>query len=68
MCYECKCVRCGECNGSGRVWETFDGKYLGDHRSDDMDELICCPDCDGSGVTEYCDGCMKLEMDNDCEY
>lgn len=48
----CTCVPCGSCNGTGNVWFTFDGKYLGNHRSDDLDNLERCDDCEGSGIAE----------------
>ena len=35
----CKCVFCGECDGMGTVWRSFSGKYLGNRRCDDLDEL-----------------------------
>jgi RecJ-like exonuclease len=58
----CQCVQCEECKGSGSVWRSFSGKYLGRHRCDDMDELETCEECRGSGVTETCEECqMKIE-------
>jgi hypothetical protein len=60
----CACVACEECGGSGHVWRSFSGKYLGNHRCDDLDELETCEECHGSGITEMCDGCQtKLEQD-----
>ena len=59
----CKCVLCDSCNGTGNVWFTFDGKYLGNKRSDDLDELERCEDCEGSGITEMCDECCQSEED-----
>jgi len=58
----CKCVICGECMGNGRVWRSFSGKYLGNNRCDDLDDMESCPDCDGSGITEICDECMNCEQ------
>lgn len=57
----CKCVPCSECNGSGSVWFSFSGKYLGNHRSDDLDELVTCEVCSGSGLDEMCDECREKE-------
>ena len=57
----CTCVKCSECNGTGNVWISFSGKYLGRFHCDDLDELDICPDCDGSGITEICDSCMGAE-------
>jgi len=55
---KCTCVPCGSCGGTGTVWFTFDGKYLGDRRSDDLDKLERCEDCEGSGIAEECDYCV----------
>ena len=62
----CQCVSCPECHGSGHVWFAFPGpdrggKYLGDHRCDDLDELELCFHCGGSGITETCDRCQEME-------
>lgn len=56
----CKCVFCGECGGSGVVWFSFSGTYLGDRRSDDLDEMELCPECHGSRISEECDECRKM--------
>lgn len=58
MANKCTCVSCSSCRGTGNVWFTFNGKYLGNHRSDDMDQLETCYDCDGSGLSEVCEFCM----------
>lgn len=60
---ECKCERCGECNGSGTIWFDFQGNYLGHHRCDDLDEPDNCPECSGSGIIDQCDHCNALEED-----
>jgi RecJ-like exonuclease len=57
----CHCVQCEECNGNGHVWFDFRGKYLGNHRSDDMDELEQCETCGSRGIIETCDRCQLLE-------
>ena len=57
----CTCVSCGECGGSGIVWISFSGKYLGNHRCDDLDDLESCPDCGGSGISSVCDECRDAE-------
>jgi hypothetical protein len=59
----CQCVSCGACGGTGHIWTDFRGRYLGQHRSDDTDELESCPDCDGSGITEECDSCSDSRVD-----
>jgi RecJ-like exonuclease len=61
----CRCVSCSSCEGTGNVWLDFRGKYLGNHRSDDMDELVRCEDCEGSGISEECDECADRYMDED---
>jgi len=59
----CTCKPCPECGGTGDVWISFDGEYLGRYRCDDLDELDVCPECDGSGLFEMCDECMMAEDD-----
>jgi len=49
----CKCIACGECNGNGRVRISFD------------DDLVSCPDCDGSGLSEVCEECRDAEWDDE---
>lgn len=63
----CKCVSCGECGGSGSIWRSYFGKYLGKHRCDDLDEMDCCPECGGDGIIALCGECREKweeEMDN----
>lgn len=57
----CRCIRCGDCNGSGTVWFDWRGHYLGNSRCDDLDELEHCDRCGGSGIIEVCDRCQLLE-------
>ena len=56
----CNCVRCPDCGGSGSYWIDQRGHYLGQHRSDDMDDLEHCDSCGGSGITEVCGRCEYL--------
>ncbi len=57
----CECVRCPDCKGTGNVWFSFGGKrYLGAHRSDDLDEMETCENC-SNGILETCDRCAQLE-------
>lgn len=56
----CECVRCDSCGGSGNVWFDFRGRYLGNARCDDMDELELCEECHG-GIVEFCYRCQRLE-------
>lgn len=60
---DCTCVHCDECGGSGNVWFSFNHKYLGRYRCDDLDELETCESCRGSGIEEMCDHCRELEDD-----
>jgi len=63
---ECTCTSCEGCGGTGHVWYSFSGEYLGNSRCDDMDELEVCDDCGGSGIFDVCDHCRVLEeMDGD---
>ena len=71
----CRCVRCGECNGTGTVWFTFGsalyggGQYLGSSRCDDLDEMETCGECRGSGISEECENCADhREMEQDASY
>ena len=61
----CKCITCSECGGSGHIWISFSGKYLGQHRCDDLDEMDTCPECGGSGITEMCDECREAFDEED---
>lgn len=64
----CRCVRCAECGGSGNVWISMDGKYVGKHRSDDLDDMEPCDECGGSGITETCERCQLLrDADHDAD-
>lgn len=68
----CECVICSECGGSGRVWFSFpgpgrEGKYLGNHRCDDLDEMDTCSICGGSGVSEVCHECQCQYNDEEDE-
>lgn len=56
----CKCVSCSACGGTGSIWVDFRGRYLGNYRSDDLDEMDICDECGGSGTAEVCDHCMDL--------
>ncbi len=63
----CKCVICPECGGSGDVWESITGEYIGWAHIDDLDHLITCPMCDGEGILEYCSACLQAEEeDREC--
>ncbi len=68
----CTCEICAECEGTGNVWFAFPGpdrggKYLGNHRSDDLDELETCEWCHGSGIAEMCDECRDAEEQFEAE-
>jgi hypothetical protein len=56
---------CPECGGLGNVWWSFSGKYLGQSRCDDLDELEMCEECHGSGLLNMCDNCIEEEEDSD---
>lgn len=61
----CECVLCSECGGTGTVWFAFPGpdrggRYLGNHRNDDLDEMDMCTNCHG-GITELCHECEDRE-------
>jgi hypothetical protein len=57
----CTCITCPECGGTGSVWFSFCGKYLGNYRCDDLDELERCPECEGGGLVEMCDYCQSAK-------
>jgi hypothetical protein len=66
---KCTCVSCFECCGTGTVWFSFNGDYLGYYRCDDMDDMQICPECEGSGITEMCAHCEdRLEQEADEMY
>lgn len=60
----CRCVSCGSCNGSGHILVDMRGRYLGAHRTDDLDEMELCPDCEGSGISEECAACYDGRADD----
>lgn len=57
----CKCTPCSQCKGTGTVWVSFSGEYLGHSRCDDLDEMYECESCDGTGIDSYCDECIVEE-------
>ena len=58
----CQCVPCSECGGTGVVFRSFTGNYLGNHRCDDLDEMETCDECGGDGLSEMCEECqLKAE-------
>jgi len=61
----CECLICDYCHGSGMVWVSKIGEYLGNHPCDDTDELETCPFCDGTGITAVCYECTLSEIE--CE-
>ena len=63
---DCTCVSCPDCGGTGSIWLDFQGRYLGSHRCDDLDELEPCDSCGGSGVSETCQSCAD-DCDRDSE-
>lgn len=54
----CECVVCTTCEGSGNLWFTISGRYLGVHRSSDLDEMEPCDNCRGTGILEMCESCF----------
>jgi len=57
----CECVLCGSCGGTGSIWVDFAGRYLGNRRCDDLDQMEPCEDCGGSGVIEVCYECQEAQ-------
>ena len=57
----CTCISCDECGGTGSIWVSMTGKYIGKYHCDDLDELETCYKCDGSGLFEMCDECREKE-------
>lgn len=58
----CECVSCADCGGSGIVWFSFDGEYLGRRHCDDLDRMEPCDTCYGRGTVETCTRCIELEI------
>lgn len=54
---DCKCIDCPDCGGSGRVWFSLSGEYIGRYSCDDLDHLGICDTCNGSGVSKICAMC-----------
>jgi len=61
---KCECVFCLACNGRGTVWFSFDGRYLGNSRCDDMDNIETCEECLGDGLAEICEYCQEAYDDD----
>ena len=66
----CECVSCADCGGTGNVWFSFPGpdrggEYLGNHRSDDLDEMDTCMRCGGSGTIEVCYECQSAQDEDE---
>jgi DnaJ-class molecular chaperone len=57
----CECVTCPSCGGSGNYYVDRNGSFVGQHRSDDLQELETCDECRGSGLTETCGECLEAE-------
>jgi len=49
----CRCIRCGDCGGSGRVMSRRDGYP--------ESELESCVMCRGTGISEPCAACELKE-------
>lgn len=60
----CECVRCDACAGSGLVWFSIGGKYIGQNHCDDTDTSESCEECDGSGISEVCYICSDIEYED----
>jgi len=61
----CGCIPCSECEGSGTVWISFSGEYLGNNKCDDLDDLETCPACEGTGLSQICDSCREQYFEED---
>lgn len=62
---ECTCVSCNACGGSGNIWLDFKGRYLGNHRNDDLDQMETCDECHGMGLSEVCEACTDICSDEE---
>lgn len=63
----CTCTPCPFCDGSGVVWWSCNGEYLGNSRCDDLDEMEACEECDGTGIDVMCDECLLAEEEDACK-
>jgi hypothetical protein len=61
----CSCIKCDACGGSGNIWLDRRGRYLGQHRCDDLDEMETCDNCRGYGITDLCETCSDSYEDED---
>lgn len=59
----CTCEPCPECKGTGYVWYSIDGKYLGSSHWDDLDDCEPCELCEGEGLDVVCDECEMKYWD-----
>lgn len=64
---DCKCIVCDECGGTGNIWVTHSGEYLGKSRQDDQDELDVCEECCGTGIEIECDECRMAREEREYE-
>jgi len=64
---KCTCTSCKGCGGTGNVWFSMTGEYIGNHHWDDLDELETCEECHGTGIDEICDYCRELEEEYEAE-
>lgn len=63
----CTCTTCADCRGSGIVWFSFSGNYLGSSRCDDLDDFESCHMCGGDGVVDICEECQR-NMEEEAEH
>lgn len=59
----CTCTTCRECEGSGFIFFSMSGEYLGSHHMDDLDQLEVCESCSGRGIEDTCNECLEKEWD-----
>lgn len=64
---KCECTQCPECHGTGNAFISFSGEYMGSGRCDDLDELVTCERCDGSGLDYFCRECQQAAEDAEAE-
>lgn len=56
----CTCTPCKYCDGSGAIWYSCDGEYIG-RRNDDMGHYELCEECRGTGIEDLCEECRQIE-------
>ena len=64
----CECISCHDCGGSGHYYVDIGGRYIGQHRIDDLSDMETCEECGGSGISETCCECQEAMCASEDEH